>query len=176
MISLKFDITDYQPEHLDILLTFYKTSRELGFIKSNSLELQDWLCDKLYYDDQGNIGVKVYWPDFYCQGEQCYDKIKFVAWQLAGYEIKEKLDAGIMRLVITDGKDNYVPVWGTNKKRKYKENTIRGKIKATKADWNKKRDGRTYRCKLRGGRIEQGYIRICCVCNWKDWLILKKAA
>ncbi len=176
MISLKFDITEYQPEHLDILLTFYKTSRELGFLKSNSFELQDWLCDKLYYDDQGNIWSKVYWPDFYCLGEQCYDKRKFVTWQIMGYQIKEKLDAGVFKLEITDGQYQYTPVWGLNKKRKQREETTKYKIKAAKADWNRGRDGRTYKCKLRGKRIEQGYIRICCVCNWKDWLILKRAA
>lgn len=173
MVSLEFDLVKYKAEHLDLLLTFWKTSRELGFLKSNSWEVQDWICEKLYTDGEGNIWCNAYWPDYYCINNYFY-KHTFVAWQIAGYELKELIDIGEIEIEVISNGNKYIPLWGLNRKRKGRNEGTKYKIKSAKTSWNRIRGTSSYKCKLRGKNITEGYIRICCVCNWKAWKILKK--
>jgi hypothetical protein len=172
MVNLNLDITKYKSEHIDLLLTFWKTSRELGFVQSNSWEPTDWITDNLYYDDRGNILIKARWPEHYCKST-CFNKNTFIAWQLVGYQLKELMDSGEIVIDISERGNKYVPCWGPNKDYNIKQDTTRNRIKAAKVAWSKGKETWTVKCKTRGAHIESGFIRICCVCNRVPIMVLK---
>lgn len=173
MVNLKLDLINYKVLDLDVLLTFWKDSRELGYLNSNSWELQDWVCENLYKDESGDVWVNEYWPHKLCSHPGFY-KRAFVSWQYAGYKIKEKIDTGDLILYVIDGENNkYIPCWGKNKEHTDKA-SIKDKIKAAKHRWRVKRPKGIERCKLAGKAPAKEHIHICCICNPAPIKILKK--
>jgi hypothetical protein len=172
MDPIKLEIPHLSPFLLDIFNDFLQSCYNLDLIKYDSfnLELSSWIKQRMSFDKNGDLVIAPHWPKKYCQ---CggFNKHDFVAFQLAGYQLKEAFERGDIEIEITCGKDKFIPAWPKNKVR---GGDTKDKIKRAKREWQPKQKLLKQNCPANKLDCRPGYIKICCVCYHKPIMVLRK--
>jgi hypothetical protein len=160
----------------DLLLSMiYDSGKVCGFFNSDNSIRQE-ILDKLHYDNDGNVIIDGYWPEYICKDGGC-DKKEFINFQIMVYSFKQLVDDGKIKIDIFYDNKPMKPNLNKNKIRG--DGDIIQRIKKAKHQWgvltiNKKKK-RKIKCPYKLQEMKNNKTLLCCVCVREDTIILKNA-